>query len=128
MALQNSYDKTYNVTATVCDNGWVEVHETFLHQCFTAININLVSIANSVYDIGMWVWKGPLVDSPMLVTDWAAKEPNNGNVPEGAARSQDCVHIYGDRQDLNSVTQRFRWDDDDCGRGYPFICEKRWQK
>ena len=68
---------------------------------------------------GKWVWKGDVVDSPILVTDWAAGDPNNG---EGDWRgAQDCLALYGDTL---AVGTWFRWDDGFCTYPRYFICEK----
>ena len=70
---------------------------------------------------GKWVWKGDVVDSPILMTDWGAGEPNNGNGdPKG---DQDCLGLFGDSA-ITSPANWFRWDDGWCSDAKSFICEK----
>ena len=73
---------------------------------------------------GKWVWKGDVVDSPILTTDWGAGEPNNKIGETG--EPQDCLALFGDStHDIGQAIDRwFRWDDGRCSYAANFICEK----
>ena len=69
---------------------------------------------------GKWVWKGDVVDSPILMTDWAEQQPDNDKYGNG---DQDCLGLFGDSAATSSANW-FRWDDGSCSDAMSFICEK----
>ena len=70
------------------------------------------------------MWKGDVLDSPILTTDWGAGEPSNGNGEPG--ETQDCLALFGDSTHNigQAIDLWFRWDDGACSYTANFICEK----
>lgn len=70
---------------------------------------------------GIWMWKGDLADSPMLVSDWAVGEPNM----DGG--KQECLQLFGEESsDGTPDSHWYRFDDESCGIAREFICEKTY--
>lgn len=65
------------------------------------------------------MWKGPVTDSPILITDWGRGEPN-----EDHGGNEDCLDLFGaiDEHDPRHVLYRF--NDERCNSYFDFICEK----
>lgn len=71
---------------------------------------------------GVWVWKGEVVDAPILIADWASGQPDNHG------DSQGCVRLVGDYSGYPSATWWFRFDDSSCAITRGFICERMMHK
>uniref|UniRef100_A0A3Q0RE41 C-type lectin domain-containing protein n=1 Tax=Amphilophus citrinellus TaxID=61819 RepID=A0A3Q0RE41_AMPCI len=59
---------------------------------------------------GQWKW----VDgTPLIWTNWATNEPNNGGAPN---HDEDCAHMHSDDHGT--------WNDHKCSVSLTWICEK----
>ena len=60
-----------------------------------------------------WKWIGPDGRFPITIFDWAIGEPNRS--------TQDCLILFSIEFGPGKM---YKWDDDDCGDRFDFICEK----
>ncbi|XP_067930772.1 perlucin-like [Watersipora subatra] len=67
---------------------------------------------------GIWSWVRPDGTYPIKVFDWAAGQPDNN------AGNQNCLSMFGERQDMNIGGVWFRFDDDTCTTFNNYVCEK----
>lgn len=73
---------------------------------------------------GVWLWKGELADSPVLIFDWGEHQPD-----DNGAGLQNCLSLFGINHPsprLNSPTKGwFHFDDTRCEYyKMQYICEK----
>ena len=74
--------------------------------------------------VGVWMRKGELTDSPILILDWAEHQPD-----DNGAGLQNCLSLFGKNHynpvHDSSTKSWFHFDDTRCEYyKMPFICEK----
>ena len=82
---------------------------SFAHSLIEGDNAPWTGLRDAASE-GTWVWSD---GTPTTWTNWNSGEPNNSG-------NEDCMHLYH----YPAQSYDKRWNDANCGSGYPYLCEK----